>query len=367
MEKWKKVAIIGSDGQAFLNSIHGKQPCVSCHGGVGEAESMEEAHMGMIADPSENPAKYCAGCHTSIVGNHLTSLHKTQRGYFSFFSLRYQGTINGPIPHEFTAEFNKECGTCHATCGQCHISVPNTAQGGFVNAHKFSKVPEMTKNCTACHGSRIGDEYLGNNEGYQPDVHWAPNFKRCEFCHSGSEMHGNGVEYDYMLQDKQMPACEDCHDKGTENQYHNMHWGDLSCSTCHSQAYRNCNSCHVGGEGITGTPYFELKIGKNSNPQDRSYKWVTLRHIPIAKDTYGPWGFNNLPFYDIMPTWKYTMPHNMQKNTPQTEPDTSAVIACAGNCHHNEAIFLRPADLMSGEVNANDPVVVKDEEWPVGP
>ncbi len=328
---------------------------------------MEEAHEGLIRNPSENPEKYCNGCHADIVSKHLTSIHRTQQGYFTFFSLRYDGTPHGVIPPDFTSEFNQECGSCHTTCGQCHISVPVTARGGLVKAHNFYKTPDMTKNCTACHGSRIGDEYLGKNEGLKADVHWIPNFKTCDFCHTGREMHGDGREYDYKLQVRDMPACEDCHNRGQNNSYHDMHWGKLSCSVCHSQPYRNCNSCHVGGEGITGEPYFKFKIGKNSNPQDRSYQWVTLRHIPIARDTYSAWGFSTLPFYDIMPTWKYTMPHNVQKITPQTEPDSTAVIACAGNCHNNEEIFLRPSDLDPGEVNANGAVVVKDDEWPVGP
>lgn len=323
--------------------------------------------MGVVSNPSQDPEKYCTGCHADIVSRHLSSLHKTQRGYFTFFSLRYQGTPDGPIPSDFVHEFNQECGACHASCGQCHVSVPASARGGLVKSHRFYKTPDMTKNCTACHGSRIGDEYLGNNQGARADVHWVPAFKTCEFCHSGHEMHGDGQIYQYKLQVNNMPGCEDCHDKGDSNDYHNVHWGQLSCATCHSQPYRNCNNCHVGGAGITGDPYFTIKIGKNSNPQDRPYKWVTLRHIPISTETFSEWGYTDLPFYDIMPTWKYTMPHNMQKNTPQTEPDTLATIPCAGSCHNNEALFLRPADLLPEEVQANDPVVVKDNEWPVGP
>ena len=374
MEKWKKVAIVGADGEAFLNSAHGQLSCVSCHGGIDEAASVEEAHQGIISNPSKDPEKYCAGCHADIVSKHVTSLHATQQGYFTFFSLRYQGTPDGPYPTEFVEGFHEECGTCHGTCGQCHVSVPITARGGLVKAHRFYKTPDMTKNCTACHGSRVGDEYLGNNTsfvpGVKPDVHWVPNFKTCDFCHKGSQLHGSGTQYEYKLQKKERPKCEDCHQRGN-NQYHTVHWGDLSCSTCHSQLYRNCNGCHVDGPGITGVPYFTFKIGKNSNPEDRSYEWVTLRHIPITNDTYANWGMNiaSLPNYDIMPTWKYTMPHNMQKNTAQTAPDSSATYPCAGSCHANEALFLRPADIVPEEVTANEPVVVNDDDvpWQWGP
>ncbi len=367
MEKWQKILITGTDGKEFLNSVHGKLGCASCHGGKDEASSMEEAHEGVTKDPSENSEKYCGGCHADVVSKHANSIHKNQDGYFTFFSMRYQGTDNGPIPHEFTVEFNQECGSCHATCGQCHVSVPNSALGGFIKSHRFNKTPDMTRNCTACHGSRIGAEYLGENEGIKGDVHWIPNLMRCEDCHSGSEMHGDGNEVLSKLKVAEMPRCENCHQKGTDNAYHNQHWGELSCSTCHSQSYRNCNSCHVGGAGITGDPYFLIKIGKNPVPEDRPYKWVTLRHIPVAKDTYAPWGFTDLAHYDIMPTWKYTMPHNMIRNTAQTTPDSTQAIPCAGSCHHNEAIFLRPSDISTEEVQANSGVVVKDEEWPVGP
>ncbi|GAB4343903.1 MAG: hypothetical protein Kow0037_32300 [Calditrichia bacterium] len=363
MEKWRKVYIGGTDGETFLNSVHGQLGCVSCHGGKEPAGTPEEAHEGMLKDPSSQPDKYCAGCHTDVVEKHLTSIHKTQQGYFTMFSQRYHGVPDGEIPEHFTAEFNAECGKCHATCGQCHISVPNSARGGLVSAHKFNKTPDMTKNCTACHGSRIGDEYLGNNEGYSPDAHWVPKLMRCEACHTGSEMHGDGTRYESKLKVQEMPRCENCHQNNTSNTYHQVHWGELSCNTCHSQTYRNCNSCHVGGSGITGDPYFTFKIGKNPIPEDRNYQWVTLRHIPVSNDTYGPWGYEPLPFYNSMPTWKYTAPHNVRKNAPQTAVDSTAALPCAGSCHNNENLFLRPSDIPPGEETANQGVVVSDDEW----
>ncbi len=49
------------------------------------------------------------------------------------------------------------------TCGDCHISQPNSVGGGLLDGHLFEQTPSPTKTCTACHGSRVGNEYLGKN------------------------------------------------------------------------------------------------------------------------------------------------------------------------------------------------------------
>ncbi|MCK7519827.1 MAG: hypothetical protein MZV64_19905 [Ignavibacteriales bacterium] len=44
--------------------------------------------------------------------------------------------------------------------------------GGLFTGHVFEKTPPMTRSCTACHGSRVGNEFLGKNEGFPGDVHF---------------------------------------------------------------------------------------------------------------------------------------------------------------------------------------------------
>jgi hypothetical protein len=97
----------------------------------------------------------------------------------------------------------------------------------------------------------------------------------------------------------QEPRCETCHvtialgqDEGIE--MHQQHAGDLSCQVCHSQPYTSCDGCHVQISEETGNPffrtddhYFTFMIGKNPRESyDRPYEWVTLRHVPVAMDSF---------------------------------------------------------------------------------
>ena len=357
------VYISGSDGEAFLNSVHGRLGCVSCHGGKEPAESMEIAHADMVVDPSSQAEKTCAGCHAAIVSNTMSSIHTNQNGYKTFITMRLDGVASDELPASMQAGFNENCASCHTTCGQCHISSPNSAGGGLVNSHKFS-TPHVTKNCTACHGSRIGDEFLGLEEGLRADIHWL-NGMDCMACHTADEMHGDGNTYESKLKVESMPRCEDCHEEeSSENDYHDIHWDDVSCSVCHSQEYRNCNGCHAG-EGITGSSYFTFKIGKNPVEEDRQYEWVTLRHIPVSSDTYRNWGTATLDNYDVLPTWKYTMPHNIGK-VDTSKVDTTSIGECYLKCHgvENSDLYLMDADVADEEKAANVNVIVSPHEIP---
>ena len=209
--------------------------------------------------------------------------------------------------------------------------------------------------CTACHGSRVGAEFFGENEGLKSDVHWIPKVMRCERCHTAQAMHSSSPGAEHRYHDEDMVRCEDCHEKG-DNQYHAQHWGGLSCQVCHSQPYKNCNGCHTGGQGITGSSYMAFKIAKNPKLSERRpYKIVTVRHIPIARDTYAAWGLADLPDYDSEPTWKYATPHNIQRWTAQT--DTTKASWCGGSCHASD-YYLTLEDVDPAEVEANKDIVL---------
>ncbi len=337
---------------SFLTSRHGVLGCSTCHGGDPKSSAKEEAHVNLIAAPSNtHNRETCGGCHGSISEDHASSLHRNMKGYFRRIENRLGYDIS--TDPQLMVHFEKECGKCHASCGQCHVSRPASVEGGFINGHNFQATPSLRENCTACHGSRIGAEYLGENEGLKPDVHWIPNVKRCDFCHSGHAMHASSPGADYRYEDKDLVTCEKCHAARSEaNAYHQKHWDDLSCHVCHSQPYKNCNSCHTGGAGITGTSYMAFKIAKNPLPAStRRYKVVTVRHIPISRDTYASWGIADLPLYDSEPTWKYASPHNIQRWTAQT--DTSGGASCAKKCHTDNSLYLTLADLAAEEVEAN--------------
>ena len=162
-------------------------------------------------------------------------------------------------------------------------------------------------------------------------MHYFNYAKSCEFCHTGYEMHGGDgtlLAYRYSEDNTSMPQCEDCHAALIDaNEYHQEHWaGDagvtLSCQVCHAQTYKNCNGCHAG-EGITGSSYLTFEIGRNylkDNERYRDYDYITVRHIPVAPNTFEEWDIPDLMDFEFSePTWKMTTPHNIQRWTDQTE------------------------------------------------
>lgn len=345
VEAWKKVLLDAS----FLASTHGQQACTDCHGGNGEATEMAVAHAGVVADPSDS----CAVCHAAEGAAFDGSQHRQLTGYRELIAER---AGLGQMSAGLEEMFEQNCNNCHVTCGQCHISRPTSVGKGLLRGHNVLRRPSMTENCTACHGSRIGQEFRGEHPGIPADAHYN-NGMQCVACHSAEEMHGHGrqgtTRYDVAL----APACEDCHDLSTgANRYHQVHGDQLSCQVCHSVAYKNCYSCHVG-QGLERPSELGFKIGRNPlQSTARPAEYVVLRHIPIAPDSYRDYMAGDLPNFSALPTWKYATPHNIRKVTPQTAD-------CTSSCHGNAEIFLTAADLeglSAAEVAANQDVIVTE-------
>ena len=379
---WEKVFMSPDQLPVFQQSAHGELSCDGCHKGNTELrgensqENMDFAHTGLIAEPSskEHVDETCRYCHPNISANGMNSMHSNLWGEKNFLAQRAGVRNINALPPSVEEGYNRDCFKCHTTCGDCHVTRPNAVKSGFLNSHLFQK-PDRDLNCIACHGSRVGEEFKGERDAKR-DVHYIPGAMNCTDCHNEVEMHGNGTEYPHRFAVDMLPQCEDCHQEAdTANTYHQTHWGDLSCTVCHSQEYKNCNSCHAG-EGIAEPSYIDFKIGLNPLPEERSYQFVTVRHIPIAKDTYKNWGLAELANYTSLPTWKYAVPHNIQRWTIRTEVDSTA--ACFSNCHiegtQNREFYLLqdsleahfPEDQYPGEIEANSGVVVDNAlppEW----
>jgi thiosulfate/3-mercaptopyruvate sulfurtransferase len=244
LEPWEKVLV---DGEHFPDEVHGQIACAECHGGQDVPDKFE-AHVGLINNPSENPVEACGDCHPDVVATHDSNLHSNLTGYWTVLDQR-----SVPENHEaIEGMFANHCNDCHATCGECHVSQPNLVGGGLIEGHMFNETPSMTRNCTACHGSRVGNEYLGKHEDLRPDIHFTQGRMSCVDCHSGHEMHGapedcqdchTGPEAqqvepaDHRYDGVQTPRCETCHvtvaigQDGIE--MHQEHAGDLSCHVFH--------------------------------------------------------------------------------------------------------------------------------------
>ncbi len=319
----------------FASSTHGQIGCIDCHGGKEGILEKEEAHEGIVIDPSKDGG-VCEDCHAAHVETHVVSLHNTQQGYFTAFERRGGDSSS----EQFQNMFQDRCAECHSSCGQCHVSRPISVGGGLTHGHTFRPTPAQTDQCTACHGSRVGDEFRGLNEGIPADVHRL-NGMTCMDCHTGMELHGDGTTpEDRYANENAGPKCLNCHEGADSPQsditYHSLHAGQVACQVCHSVAYKNCYSCHVelDSQGLRFPSEMDFRIGRNPQVSEaRPEKFVLLRHIPIAPDTFEPWGLE-MPEYDTAPTWRLATPHNIQRNTEQTE-------SC-NNCHGSLDLFLTP-------------------------
>ena len=368
LEAWQKVYLGGNGAQLFFDSDHGQLTCVTCHNGQPGIHTMEEAHTGMDADPSANGS--CAHCHNDIAAKNSNSLHSSLGGYQALFLQRSGFAIHSDPTIE--EHFNTDCNKCHTTCGECHISRPRSVGGGLVQAHRFMPVPSMTDNCTACHGSRVGMEYKGENTGIPGDLHYTEQGYSCTRCHNETELHGDGNQYSHRYEMPFMPRCGSCHSgEYNANDYHRQHWNELTCQVCHSQDYKNCNDCHAGAGGVQRPSYMTFKIGRNPIPNLRGPEYAVLRHVPVAENTFAAWGIADLPSYSSVPTWKYSSPHNIKRWTART--DTTGGRNCLEACHNSPndttGYFLRQADLdilSPNEAAANANLIVPDgppTEW----
>lgn len=362
LESWEKVLV---DYEAFSQTAHGETEtsCIDCHSGT-QAVEKKAAHEGLIVDPSANPEKYCGECHAQQTATFPFALHSTQEGYWTAINAR-SVPENHPALEEM---FDNHCATCHTTCGECHVSQPANVGGGLFTGHVFEKTPPMTRSCTACHGSRVGNEFLGKNEGFPGDVHFRQGRMNCVKCHEGAELHGSATEVSTMDATRYAGTktlkCVDCHPTATPEggdgiAMHNVHGDRLSCQVCHSVTYTSCDGCHVAVSEKSGNPFFETEatyltflIGRNPNPtEEQPYEFVPVRHVPVTTTSYQFYGDNLLPNFNALPTWVYATPHNIQKDTPQN--------ASCQSCHGSDgSIFLTTEKVNEEELEANQNVIV---------
>ena len=356
LEPWEKVLV---DAEAFLNTTHGQIECGACHFGQ-NSEDKDTSHTGLVADPSLDVEQMCGACHTGEAAHYPDSLHATLAGYWTKLEAR-------SVPENHAAletMFGNHCAGCHTSCGECHVSQPQNVGGGLFNGHVFERTPPMTRSCTACHGSRVGSEYLGKHEEIPGDVHFREGRMNCVACHEGKDLHSAPVrvatEDQHRYAGAQLPGCQSCHTGvvSDQNAMHQQHSQNLSCQVCHSVTYTSCDGCHVAISETSGNPYFETEatyltffIGRNPlQSEERPYEYVPVRHIPAAVNGYAYYGEDLLPNFNALPTWVYATPHNIQLHTPQN--------ASCEACHGNPDLFLTADKVDPAELEANQSVIV---------
>ena len=335
----------------FASSTHGQLGCTTCHGGNATTEEMEAAHTDM-----RDPEAQCADCHGEIVQVHQTSIHWTLAGQDRWLRLRAGSEENFAALEPVR---QNDCNKCHASCGDCHVNIPQAVGGGLISGHKFFGTPPMGDTCAVCHGSRAGGEFQGTlSEELPADVHFQAGMT-CLDCHK-EPMHGDSTSYESRWEVAGLPQCTDCHPAlpNSEALAHSpAPHAEVSCQVCHAVAYKNCFRCHawIDEEGqyhrAPQEKAFMIKIGHNTVP-DYPYEYVPVRHNPVARDAFDSFGEGLLPDFDQYPTWKTAAPHNIQRVTPQN--------GSCDSCHGNEELFLTEDDLDPEDSQANVEVVLEE-------
>ena len=365
IEPYDRVYLTPAGYDAFSKSAHGQKACTWCHGGNADTKEKKLAHTGdFIKYPSTQAETKCITCHPSqsITPN---SIHALGSGQKAMLVSRYGAQSFDQLPAHLIEGYDHNCAKCHGTCGDCHVNRPKAGGGGLYKGHQFIKTPDMIDQCVACHSSRGGHAFLGIASGTVPDVHKTKMNANCLTCHTGIELHGNGMVYDQRYKVPQLPECKDCHTAiATSNTYHSAHINSFNCQTCHSQDYNNCGSCHVGEAGARIASHQKFKIGMNPIPATKPYRMATVRQSLMAPDSWKEYGVATLANFDSKPTYKYTTPHNILRWTTRTQ--VAAGKSCYDNCHiikegtvfRNKNLYLFNTDLESWEVNATKDVVV---------
>ncbi len=376
-EPYDRVFMGGAGYADFKQSSHYAIGCVNCHNGVDGTDDKNKAHSGdFIPHPSVEYSKKCGSCHKEIVDNFPTSIHNGtgQKRKVAIRSGYEHSTDFSKLPAHQIEGYTKNCATCHASCGECHINRPPAGGGGLANGHKFTKTPDMLSTCVTCHTSRGGHAFLGVGTGTKPDVHQTKGMK-CLSCHSGAEMHGDGVPVEQRYAYTKLPKCENCHpDIKTKNQYHSVHYDSFNCQVCHSQVYNNCGSCHVHGAGARIPSYMDFKIGLNTIPDvKKGYKFVTLRRTLGAPDNFKEYGVPEMSNFAALPIFNFTTPHNILRWTDRTKVAQGQM--CYSSCHIrkegdslvNAKWFLFESDLKQDwEINSTKKYTVDNslpESW----
>jgi len=331
--------------RSFPRTLHGQLGCTGCHGGNSDAVKADVAHQDL-----QDPNRTCTNCHAKIVAQHDTSLHKTLNGMEHELQLR----AGHKDVSALETVWQSDCASCHTTCGDCHISLPDAVGGGLIKGHAFLRRAPMQDSCALCHGTRAGGEYLGQFEGIAPDVHFEAGM-HCLDCHT-NDLHGDGQLYQSRWQVKGRAQCTDCHAISTDtgiSAHGDMH-ADVACQVCHAQPYQNCFNCHTGEEDgkyfrRVGAKKMILKVGRNT-AKGYPFGVVTLRHNPVARHSFDHFGAGLLPEFDGHPNWKTAAPHNIRRQTPQNRNCVS--------CHEDTSLFLGPEDLLSDGPSTNQDVIL---------
>ncbi|MDY7107548.1 MAG: hypothetical protein SYC29_02830 [Planctomycetota bacterium] len=167
-------------------------------------------------------------------GNFDTSLHATRVGKNYWYGAEnggFEAFTNVPIE-------DLGCTACHGPTDADGNPYEDPYEPSCVDCHRSNDWGVEQSQCLGCHG-RQNIEI--NQLGYS-DVHRDMGFQ-CWDCHTTGDIHGDGTEYNSMLEPGAIDAdCENCHEM--DPTHGGPHDGKLHCTACHAQTVVSCYNCH---------------------------------------------------------------------------------------------------------------------------
>ncbi|MCF8053705.1 MAG: cytochrome C [Deltaproteobacteria bacterium] len=225
--------------EAFLNSVHGYNDCVSCHRGITNIEEH-------IAGEQKPTMAACAQCHKDIAEKHKQGFHYLQLDFRCWDCHNNIHAINKTKKESFKKQVVLQCTKCHAndeysdsghaeavikrgntdaaTCSDCHgihdTKVFHTSLAEYPQeARKF-----YTDKCVKCHS----DEEIAKRNNLNPNL--------VKLYHE--TYHGKIENIGYY---STVAGCADCH------RSHNILPKNDTRSSIHpDNLVKNCGRCHSG-------------------------------------------------------------------------------------------------------------------------
>ncbi|USD36242.1 hypothetical protein [Ferrimonas sp. SCSIO 43195] len=371
---------------------HGELDCSDCH--QADASKAKSWHPAIQSDPTADGGSVCSDCHgEEMVTNFRHSLHYTVNGIAKGLVERLAQTPNAQELYDEMHHAEVEgCNSCHATCGQCHISQPDYVGGGLLNKHAFVKNADPEQTCETCH-------YENAETHRELDAHVTKHNMSCTDCHSAQqEFHGRDINeipegnlysggpdnitkgHFEQTQKKDIiqVKCEDCHQDKIDDHTELLtgkaalinHNEKLKCTACHTQPYTNCFGCHEdspesvgtwetlkrvvkGAVGEVGDENIKLGLSVANDPHS---KLVPLSHSGgVSKDSKA---VVNLKDPATKSYWVPFAAHFVSKNPLATAEARTSKRMCE-NCHNTDNdIFLKHSDVQLG---ITDPV--SETQW----
>jgi predicted CXXCH cytochrome family protein len=233
--------------------------------------------------------------------NFPLSLHEKGQGKTTFYNAvpnrgfeEYTGVAYSELAcigcHDSTSGLPPVSGR---TCDRCHDTV-DPQLGDLVDTNWTDGV------CIGCHSRQKLERDLGYT-----DVHRDMGFE-CDDCHGPEDVHGDGNEYDGLMDIGAIKAaCTNCHNEGSGFSHPagtDPHAGAVACASCHAASAVTCNNCHFEAQvpPITGKFFHKppahnwLWLGnrfKRDGSGETEVYPVNYQSVAYENDTFVAFGF----------------------------------------------------------------------------